>query len=522
MCLDCDPTKLNGTGTPSCADDALQNGMLRGEWGFEGFIVSDCDAIGEIAGGHHFTPNAFGAAIAGINGGTDVDCGMTYTANLANAVARGNISRAPIERAAQRMLRVVIQLGLLDAVGSNPYDAIGPERLDSPANRQLALDAALQSIALLQNNATATPWGAGLPLLPLRAASLRRVALIGPNANATQTLLSNYEGGNTLVNAHSILSAVTARAARSSFTVSYAVGCTNVTGRPNIWCQEDAGIAPAVAVAKAADVAVVVVGLCSVCPDGWRVEGEGHDRHVLTLPGRQDELVAAVVATGVPTVVVLVHGGPLAVDAIKGSVAAILDAKYAGELGGDAVDAILFGDVSPSGRLAGTVYPADFVTQRAMTDMQIAPHDGRPGITHLFYDGPVLWPFGWGLSFTTFSFVWADSGAARASTAAFQPPQYSCNVTNTGSVTSDVSVLGFYSTGLPGEPLQELFDFARVAALAPGATATVVLTLPARVAATITAEGKHVLVSGLFRVWVGEPGNAAHGTLELEGPPVVV
>lgn len=124
------------------------------------------------------------------------------------------------------MLRVAFQLGLLDSPGSNPYDAIGPERLDSPANRELSLVAALQSIVLLQNNATSTPWGAAQLLLPLRAASVRRIALIGPNANATQTLLSNYEGGNTLVNTHSILAAVSARAAASggALAVTYAVG----------------------------------------------------------------------------------------------------------------------------------------------------------------------------------------------------------------------------------------------------------------------------------------------------------
>jgi len=446
---------------------------------------------------------------------------MTYPANLALAVAQGDVSRAALDTATARALTAMFALGLFDAPGTNAYDRIGPERLDSAANRALALDGAVQSIVLLQNNATRTPWGTA-PLLPLRAGLLRRVALIGPNANATQTLLSNYEGGNTLVNSHSILAAFEARAAGGAFAVSYAVGCTNATGLPSVWCQDDVGIAPAAAAAAAADVAVVVVGLCSVCPDGWRVEGEGHDRAALGLPGRQDELVAAVVATGTPIVVVLVHGGPVAVEAVKATVPAILDAKYPGELGGDAVAALLFGDASPSGRLAGTVYPAAFVAQRPMTDMALAPHGGAPGITHLYYDGPALWPFGWGLSYTTFSFAWASAAGgdvhADTRTLLAAPPQYVCNVTNTGSVVSDVSVLGFFSTGLPGEPLQELFDFARVAALAPSATATVTLTLPAGVAATVDADGTKALTPGAFAVRVGEPGNFATGTLALAGP----
>lgn len=190
----------------------------------------------------------------------------------------------------------------------------------------------------------------------------------------------------------------------------------------------------------------------------------------------------AIAATGKPVVVVLIHGGPLAAEWTYGNMPTIVDAHYPGELGGDAVASILFGDVSPSGRLTTTVYPANFVAQRPMTDMQVrllhfievlaraaialaflqlAPHGSAPGITHLFYSGPTLWPFGWGLSYTTFSFTWFDGASAHQSIAAVSfatkdaaPPSYAVNVTNTGAVASDVSVLGFYSSGNPGQPVQ--------------------------------------------------------------------
>lgn len=210
---------------------------------------------------------------------------------------------------------------------------------------------------------------------------------------------------------------------------------------------------------------------------------------------------------------VVVHGGPLGMDWTAANMPAILDVHYPGEVGGDATVAVLFGDVSPSGRATTTWYPLVYQNQRPNnTDMQLAAHNGVPGITYLYYDGPVLWPFGWGLSYTTFTFAWASGAqveratidASAFATGAASPPSFSANVTNTGAVTSDVSVLAYYSTGLPGEPLTELFDFQRVAALAPGATATVTFSLPPAIAATVTAEGDAVIVPGLFRIRIGD------------------
>jgi beta-D-xylosidase 4 len=529
VCLDCDPAVINHTGTPSCADASLQNDMLRGEWGWDGFIVSDCDAIGNIFNPHAFTPTAQQAAVAGILGGTDVDCGSTYSAHLAAAVANASLPRAALVTAAQRVLTTAFSLGVYDPIGSVPYDAIPPGRLDSADNRALSLEGAIQGMVLLANNATRTPWGAGLqPLLPLRLPRLARLAVIGPLANATQTLLSNYEGQNTLVEGHSIFAALAARGSAAGVAVSLTPGCVNGTGGTTVWCQEATGFPAAAAAAAAADVAVVVVGLCSTCPlDGWRLEGEGHDRSLLTLPGQQEALVAAVVAAGKPVVVVLVHGGPLAIEGVKATVPAILDAHYPGQLGGEAVAAVLLGDASPSGRLTTTYYTAGLVHARPMTDMNIAPHGGAPGLTHLYVpEGEALWPFGWGISYTTFSFSWYNSSSSslRATPLGLlrAPPVVHCNVTNTGAVASSVSVLGMLSTGLPDEPLQELFDFARVADLAPGATATVALTLPPGIAACVDGAGQRVLRAGRFQLRVGEPGNWAAAELLVEGEEVVI
>lgn len=179
-----------------------------------------------------------------------------------------------------------------------------------------------------------------------------------------------------------------------------------------------------------------------------------------------------------------------------------------------------------------------------MTDMALEPHtapDGQtpvPGITYLYYDGPTLWPFGWGLSYTTFSYAWFDGesahqtvDAAEWASGAAQPPSYAVNVTNTGNVASDVSALAFYSTGLPGEPIQELFDFARAAAVHPGETVTLFFTLPPAVAATVSADGTQALTPGRFTVRIGDvsdtaradaPTSAVWGSVDITGPAPVV
>lgn len=306
-------------------------------------------------------------APAAIEGGDDVNCGSFYGAHLLQAVRNGAVSQRDLDVAVARLLRQAIELGILDSAADVPWRRLTPDAVDSPAARALALDAARQSIVLLKNRGE---------LLPLDARTLRTVAVIGPNANATQTLLSNYHGDNTLVQRHSLLMALQ----RVLPDVRYARGCA-------IDSPDRQGFAAAEQAARSAQVAIVAVGL-----DGSQEE-EGHDRETITLPGVQEELVRAIVATGTPTVVVLINGGQLAIEWIKDNVPAIVEAFYPGELGGDAVADVLLGAYNPAGRLPYTVYPADFV-RRSFFNMNLRT-DG--GITYMFYEGQALWEFGWGL-----------------------------------------------------------------------------------------------------------------------------
>jgi hypothetical protein len=384
-----------------------------------------------------------------------------------------------------------------------------------------------------------SPNGAGTPILPIPlsgARAVRRVAVVGPNANATQSLLGNYSPVNVVVNNQSVLMGVQRRAAAAGVEVSYAPGCEGVA------CNGTSGFAAAVALAQAADVAIVVLGLCSSgCPGGDAdspySEGEGHDRVSLLLPNEQEALLAAVVASGTPTVLLLVHGGPVDISASKKTAPAILSLFYPGQMGGDAAAALLFGDVSPSGRSLYTWYPQAFAAQRLVVDMQLAPHANAstnttiPGITYMFYEGgDALWPFGWGLSYASFNFSWMAGGgistkvttAVDAARAGGVPP-FAVNVTNTGGVCSGVSALAFLAPSgppVPGEPLSELFDFQRVASLCPGQSAVLYFTVPPPVLAAFSARHNALAVRpGAYEIRIGDvrEGAAAIGSLVVTG-----
>lgn len=387
-------------GVPNCMNAFYTNTVAHELWGWDGFLVSDCGGVSGIFQTHHVASSPEEAVAFAVHGGLQVACDTFFPLYMADAVAEGLLALDDLRAAALQFLPWAFHYGVMDPPERQPYKRLGAADVDTPAHRQLALEAAVQSAVLLQNNATsssssaaaaangAAANGAGAPVLPLAAASLRRIALIGPLANESADLLSNYHGDNTLVANHSLLSALQARAAADGFVVDYAQGCG-----PDAGCDDQTGFAAAVAAARAADVAIVALGLCVASCSGasnrWH-EGEGHDRGVLTLPGNQTNLALAVAASGTPTVVVLVHGGPVALENITGAVAAIVDLHYGGELGGDAAVHVLFGDspAAASGRLTTTFYPASFVATRKVTDMNLSSNEG---LTYMYYSGtPVL------------------------------------------------------------------------------------------------------------------------------------
>ena len=521
-------------GFASCAHSDFNNGVMRGQWGGDFAMVTDGNGVGYLYETYGsgakalYCDNAAGAANAtdacrvGLRGGVDVELGGTLNAHALDALAQGLITEGDIETALMRTLPMIFRLGLVDPPEMVPFAALGPSDVDTPAHRQLALEAAQQAVVLLRNNVSSST---GAPLLPLSlAAGGGPIAVIGFSASDSSVQLANYHGPNPLADSHTPLLALQRAAAAAPggpVTVRSAIGC--VDGAP---CTDTSGFADAVAAATGARVALVFCGLAPSNGGGavpGKIEGEELDRVNITLPGHQEDLIAAIAATGTPIVLIVVRGGAVALsDALYADVArvpAILHFPYGGELAGDALTNVLLGVVSPSGRLATTQYSASIV-ERSVIDYDLTSGEG---LTHLYFRGEPQFAFGSGLSYTSFVFEWASSSVARVDADAFASgaaPAFSVNVTNTGAVTSDVSVLAFLSgSGEPGAPLQELFDFGRVAALAPGQTATLFFSVPLEVAAEARADGSTALFprGGAPRgVRIGSPGGQMlEGALEL-------
>ncbi|XP_022722284.1 beta-D-xylosidase 1 [Durio zibethinus] len=372
----CSYNQVNGK--PTCADPDLLKGTIRGQWGLNGYIVSDCDSVGVMYDTQHFTATPEESAAASIKAGLDLDCGPFLAVHTDLAVRRGLLAEADVDMALANTITVQMRLGMFDGEPSGqPYGNLGPRDVCTPSHKQLALEAARQGIVLLKNSG---------PSLPLSTSRHRTVAVIGPNSDVTVTMIGNYAGvacGYT-----SPLQGIS----RYARTIHQA-GCSDVA------CKAKNLFGAAEAAARQADATVLVMGL------DQSIEAEFRDRAGLLLPGHQQELVSRVArASRGPTVLVLMSGGPIDVSFAKNDprVSAILWAGYPGQAGGAAIADVLFGTTNPGGKLPMTWYPQDYVAKVPMTNMGMRQSGGYPGRTYRFYKGPVVFPFGHGMSYTTF------------------------------------------------------------------------------------------------------------------------
>eukprot|EP00731_Ephydatia_muelleri_P031010 Em0022g524a len=438
----CSYNEVNGV--PSCANGLLLNQVLRDEWGFNGHVVGDCGAISDILDTHHYTTSLDSTVQAALRGGTDLDCGLFYQLYSMDAYNHGFINDQDLDLAMTRLFTQRMKLGMFDPPDIQPYFNISSSQVNTAASQALALEAAREGIVLLKNDGT----------LPLTA---NKIALIGPNSEATVTMQGNYYGSPPFL--ISPLQGLTTL----GVSVVWAQGC-------DVACTGSTGFAAAIAAAKQGEVVVVVVGL------NQTQESEGNDRTEITLPGLQLQLLAAIRnATMSPLVVVLMSGGPVDMSWAKANANALLWVGYPGQSGGQAIAEVLYGKVNPSGRLPYTMYPGDYVTQVSMFNMTMR---GPPGRTYKFYTGASVYPFGYGLSYTTFSYEWTGDqfkSDHRVSHLASEfAVNYQVTVTNMGKISGAVSVLAFVTSDVPGAPLQQLFGFQKVM-LDPGASADLLL-----------------------------------------------
>jgi beta-glucosidase len=630
-------------GTPVCADGDLLNGRLRRDWGFTGYVVTDCDAIEDMYLFHFYRPTPEENAAAALKGGADLNCG-TYYHYLKAALDQKLVTAADIDRAAGRLFAARQRLGL-DGAGS-PYDTIGAGQVHTPAARQLALRAAHESIVLLKNNG----------VLPLRTSA--RIAVIGPNADTLETLEANYHGtaidpvtplaglrkafasaayaqGSNIADGVAIPIPETALAtegrpglkgeyfANGDFSGQPALTridrtvdldlynavpvkglekgpysirwtgmltppapgdyrlkiytercweCDNrhdpvtlfVDGKPVIadagdgkngegknlgvtvhfddtrprairldfahtggdwgvrlqWqAPAEAQRAEAVAVAKDADAIIAFVGLS---PD---VEGEElsilvpgfdrGDRTDLGLPARQQALLAALKATGKPLVVVNLSGGAVALDWAKAHADAVLQAWYPGEAGGEAIADVLSGAYNPSGRLPVTVY-ASAQDLPPFVDYRMA------GRTYRYFTGTPLFGFGFGLSYTSFSY---GALSVPTSVKAGEAATVTATVTNSGAVEGDDVAELYLTPPDDGQGLIRSLAGVRRVHLKPGESRKVTFTLPPRALSLVRRDGVRVQSDGVFGVFVGggQPGESpgVEGRIQLAGHAVL-
>lgn len=374
----CSYNQVNGK--PTCADKDLLSGVIRGDWKLNGYISSDCDSVDVLYNNQHYTKTPEDAAAISIKAGLDLNCGTFLAQHTVAAVQAGKLSESDVDRAVTNNLVTLMRLGFFDGDPRElPFGNLGPSDVCTPSNQELAREAARQGIVLLKNTGK----------LPLSATSIKSMAVIGPNANASFTMIGNYEG--TPCKYTTPLQGLGANVA----TV-YQPGCTNVGCSGNS-LQLDA----ATKAAASADVTVLVVGA------DQSIERESLDRTSLLLPGQQPQLVSAVAnASSGPCILVVMSGGPFDISFAKSSdkIAAILWVGYPGEAGGAAIADVLFGYHNPSGRLPVTWYPESF-TKVPMTDMRMRPDPstGYPGRTYRFYTGDTVYAFGDGLSYTSFA-----------------------------------------------------------------------------------------------------------------------
>jgi beta-glucosidase len=492
-------------GIPSHANQWMLRDVLRGEWGFDGTIVSDWSAIPELVRRHHVAADSADAARQALAATVDVDLpDLASYQSLLGEVNAGRVQQRAIDAAVRRLLRAKFALGLFE----NPF--VDAARADSvsgaAAHRALALEAARQSIVLLRNEGNA---------LPLRAEGLRRIAVIGPHAS--EVLLGGYAGTPRF--GVSIVDGIKARA--SGATVEYAEGVritedSTFTKEPQPhpsgvrsiqrWnsdrviladsAQNARRIEQAVALARTADVAIVVVGDNEMTSREAWAENHLGDRTELGLVAQQEDLVRAVQATGKPVVLVLINGRPPSIPRLASSVPAIVEGWYLGQETGTAIAEVLFGDVNPSGKLPVSV--ARDVGQLPMF------YNRKPSARrgYLFDDTKPLWPFGYGLSYTTLTYGTPKVAAARIG--ASGRTSVSVDVTNSGSRAGDEVVQLYVRDRVSRvtRPVQELRGFQRVS-LKAGETRTVSFDVDSRVLGYYGPSNKWVVEPGAFDLMLG-------------------
>ena len=478
-------------GVPSHINRWLLTDILRGEWGFDGYVISDYDGVSRMINRQFVCASPAEAARRAIHAGMDFELPSTRSndcfQHFGALVKSGQVKESVVDQAAARMLRNKFLLGLFE----NPYCA-APARtrqvMGSGAHRLLAREAAEKGLVLLKNEKRT---------LPFDRAAVKRLAVIGPNADEVH--YGSYSPPNPGV---SILRGLQDYG-KDHFEVRYAEGFKiyendkSISARDKTPAAEERRIAEAAALARQCDAVLLVLGGNeNTCHESWFPDHFG-DRNDLNLLGRQNDLARAVLAAGKPVAVLLINGRPLSIPELAAAAPAILEGWYLGQEQGAAVARVLFGDVNPGGKLTVTI-------PRTVGDLPVY-YNHKPLVhEHPYVSGPYapLYPFGHGLSYTTFRYAKLQVAPSKAK--AGEPVRVSVEVRNAGQRPGD-EVVQLYirdSVSSVSRPVKELKDFQRVT-LAAGETKTVSFVVTPDKLQFYNMEMKRVVEPGEFQVMVG-------------------
>lgn len=486
-------------GEPCCGSPTLLKDVLRDTWGFQGHVTSDCWAIKDFHEFHMVTKTPVESVSLAMNNGCDLNCGNLF-GNLLQAVRDGMVKEETLDGAVTRLMTTRMKLGLFDA--QIPYNEIGYDQVDCREHRALNLKAAEKSVVLLKNADN---------LLPLDKKKLKSIGVIGPNANSRAALVGNYEG--TASEYVTVLEGIR-EAAGDEVRVYYSEGCHLYKDRISGLAQANDRIAEARAVADASDVVVVCLGLDATIEgeegDAGNEFGSG-DKKSLKLPGLQQQTLEAVCESGKPVILVLLAGSALAVTWADEHVEAILHGGYPGAQGGRAIANLLFGKVSPEGKLPVTFYR----TTEELPDFTDYSMENR---TYRYMKNEALYPFGYGLSYTDFALK-AECDAAEI--AAGGKVQVHATLKNTGAMDGAETVQVYIKAkDVAGAPNWQLKGVKKLT-LAAGEAKDTVITLEDKAFGLFNNDGEKKLYPGVYEVYVGTSQPDARSQKLTQKTPLV-
>lgn len=440
-------------GVPNSVNKNLVAGILRNEWGFKGHVVTDCGALDDVFLTHKTIPTSIEAAAAAIKSGIDLDCSSVLQDDVVKAIQQKLLTEKEVDEALSHLLKTQFKLGFFDDPTKSPYRGYGADSVHNVPHIALARKAAQQSMVLLKNDKN---------LLPIKLANYSSIMVLGPNAASLDAMIGSYHGVSSKV--INFVEGITA-AVDPATRVEYDLGCDyrDTTHFGGIWGAGNAGIT------------IAVIGLSPVLEgeagDAFLAESGG-DKKNLSLPASEIAFMKAL-RKGVkkPIIAVITAGSDIDVAAIAPYADAVIYAWYPGEQGGNALADIVFGKISPSGHLPLTFY-------NSINDLPDYASYSMKGRTYRYFTGPVQYPFGFGLSYS--SFKYETSAAPKVKYNTKDNVSVTATVTNTGSMDADEVVQAYIQyPNLERMPLKELKGFKRVH-IAKGGTQPVTIRFPVK------------------------------------------